>query len=180
MAGDHRRDMELRLRKNRGHGLATEWSRSLSAACDVAISANSFLSIERTEELKRAFFTKVKMEGQAIKAWWEKQEKEILSAHLLDMCVHVRTLPVILFSSVDQFVGAVRVPADCVLRNAMAVWEVIKEDLSLATEDLQHGLCLEENFYNLSGEYVREGLYELTAWGVFARNRGSKRCQEPF
>jgi len=173
MAEDHRRDLELRMRKNRGHGLATEWSRSLCAACGVEISASSFLSIKNTEELKSAFFTKVKTEAEAIKAWWEKHETETLSVHLLDLCVDVGALPVILFSSVDQFAGAVRVPADCVLRNAMAAWEVVKEDLSLATEDLQHGLCLEENVYTYSGEYVREGLYELTAWGVFARGRNN-------
>jgi hypothetical protein len=174
MVEDHRRELEHRLRKNHGRRLAAEWSRSLSAASGVEISASSFISVERTEELKRAFFAKVKSEDRAMKASWEKDERETLLAHLLDTCVDVRTLEVILFNCLDRFVGAVRVPADCVLRNAMAVWQVVKEDLSMMTEDLQHGLCLEENFYAPSGEYVREGLYELTAWGKFARNSGDR------
>jgi hypothetical protein len=174
MTADSQRSLEFRLRKDRGHRLITEWSRSLSEACKVEISENSFLSLEKTEEVKRAFFIKVK-EEQAIKAWWEKHEKETLLFHLLDICADVRTLIVILFSSVDQFIGAVRVPADSILENAMAVWEVVKEDLSLATEDLQHGLCLEENPYTPSGKYVREGMYELTIWGLFAPQRGKEK-----
>jgi hypothetical protein len=167
MTGNPREDLELRLKKNRGHRLVAEWSGSLSGACGIEISASSFLPIERTMELKRAFFTKVKARSEESSRCWDKQERDTVVSHLLNACVEVRSISVVLFSSVDQFVGAVRVPADSVLRNAMSVWEVVKEDLSLTTEDLQHGLCLEENFYTTSGDYVRGGLYELTAWGVF-------------
>jgi len=167
MAGDHEKKMELVLKKNRGHRIVATWSRRLSDACEVEISTASFLSIEKTEELKRAFFTKVKNEEETFKTYWKKQDRDGLIAQLLDKCIDVRFLPVILFSSVDQFVGAVRVPADCILRNAMSVWIVTGEDLSMATEDLQHGLCLEENYYTPTGEYVPEGAYELTTWGMF-------------
>jgi hypothetical protein len=169
MASSHRREMELALKKNRGQRIVADWTRRLSLACGVEISAASFLSVEKTQELKSAFFDKVKNDRKAIKAFWERQDKDDLVAHLFDVCIDVRSLPVILFSSVDEFIGAVRVPAECILRNAMSVWRVVEEDLSLATDDLQSGLCLEENFYAPTGEYVKTGGFEIAAWGAFAR-----------
>ncbi|MCY2965979.1 MAG: hypothetical protein NT069_20500 [Planctomycetota bacterium] len=174
MTEDRQNDMELRLRKNRGHRLVADWSLSLSRACGVEISATSFLSIERTEDLRRAYFNKIRTISDKAKLFWGTQERDRLVAHLLDVCVDVRTTAVILFSSVDRFVGAVRVPADTVLRNAIAVWDIVNEDLCVTTDDLQHGLCLEENFYYPAGEYVSGGLYELTVWGLFAKECGEE------
>src|SRR5262249_16712533 len=151
MAGDNDRHIERRIRENRGRGLVNEWSRALSHACGVEIERNFFLPLETTEELKREFFARVKSRSQASKLWWESNDGSNLLAHLLDLSIDARTTPVILFSSIDLFVGAVRVPADCVLRNAMTVWKVVMEDLAIATEDLESGLCLERNLYNAVG-----------------------------
>lgn len=167
MTKDNRKDLALSLRKNRGQRVVGEWSVSLCRACGVQVSAIPFLSLERTEKLKRAFFERVKSESKKPKLYWEKREWSEVAAHLIGLCTHARNPAVILFSSIDEFVGAVRIPADAVLKNALPVWEVVKDDLCLTTEDLQHGLCLEENFYTPSGNHVREGFFELTAWGQF-------------
>lgn len=118
-------------------------------------------------ELKNVFFAKVKSESEKSRRPWKRQDRDAVVNHLLNVAVGVSTMSAILFSSVDPYIGAVRVPADRVLRNAMSVWDVVKEDLSLTTEDVQHGLCLEENFSTPSGEHVSEGFYELTTWGLF-------------
>jgi hypothetical protein len=168
MGGSDARDLERALSKNRGRRLVADWSQLLSRACGIEISAMSFLSIEETAVLKRAFYNLVKDERKRARAYWKKSERNDLGAHLSSMGTRARSLgPVVLFSSVDQFVGAVRIKADCVLQNAMRVWHVVGEDLSAVTDDLHHGLCLEENFYTDEGEYVREGLYELSVWGEF-------------
>jgi hypothetical protein len=169
MKEDERSNIEMSLRKNHGRRLIADWSRSLSAASGIEIRSDSLLSIEQTQVLKRAFFIKVKSESQRRRLTWERPAWEHLLAHLLDVCINVRTMPIVLFSSIDQFIGAIRLPADCVLRNVLAIWEVVGEDLSLTTDDLQHGLCLEENFYTPSGDYMKEGVYELIAWGRFER-----------
>jgi hypothetical protein len=167
MGRDRRRDLEIGLRKNLGKRLARDWLASLSEACGTVIADTSFLSLEKTEKLKTAFFARVKTESKDVSLCWRREDEDTPASHLRDLCADVRGLPVILFSSVDHLVGAARVPADLILRNAMSVWKVVEEDLSLTTEDLQHGLCLEANFYTPSGEYVRTGVYELTAWGAF-------------
>lgn len=171
MPGDRRKDLELALRENRGRRLIADWSARLSGACGHEISASSFLSIEKTEELKVAFFTKLRDGTEALKVNWIKQEQTELLTHLLDVSVAVGALQVVLLSSVDRFIGGVYLPANCVLRNVMATWKVVEEDLSMATEDLQHGFCLEENFYTPAGHYVAEGIYDISAWGAFARAR---------
>jgi hypothetical protein len=45
------------------------------------------------------------------------------------------------------------------------VWEVVGEDLCIATGDNQDGLCLEESDYDSDGNYLQEGMYERMAWG---------------
>jgi hypothetical protein len=175
MQSDNAKRLELALRKNRGRRLVAEFSLRLSQAFDVEVCASSFLSIEETGELKTAFYSIVRDERRAVRTFWRKTQSDDLIAHLLEMRKIARSPNAIVFSSVDRFIGAVRVPADCVLRNAMVVWQVVGEDLSLATDDLHDGLCLEETFYTAGAEYVREGLYELTAWGVFAIRCEQKR-----
>jgi hypothetical protein len=168
--------MELALRRNRGGRLIADWSRLLSEAVGVEISTNSFLPIEHTEELKRAFFIKVvdvreRKTRKELRVNWEKRDIYNLVSRLNDLCIAVGPLPVVLFSSVDQFIGAIRLPADCILRNVISVWKVVEEDLCVTTEDLQHGLCLEENYYTRLGDYKKEGVYELTLWGMFAEGK---------
>jgi hypothetical protein len=164
-----REELEKRLRKNRGRQLFADWSQSLSAACGIEIAPSSFLSIEETEKLKAAFLARVKLESEAGTITWSRDEKTDLVSHLGNLCVHARCLSVILFNKLDQFIGAPLVPADCVLRNVLEVWEVVKEDLDMTSKNLEHGLCLEVNFYTPLGQYIKEGVYELTTWGLFSK-----------
>lgn len=133
------------------------------------------MSVENTEELKNRFAERL-MRSNRITATrnWSKRDLDAMLGYFHDVCIDVRTMPVVLFSSIDDLVGAIRVPADSILRNPMAVWKVVEGDLSLATEDLQHGLCLEETFYTISGEYIPEGIFEIAAWGVFVTGRAGE------
>jgi hypothetical protein len=167
-----REELEKRLRKNRGRQLFADWSQSLSAACGIEIAPSSFLSIEETEKLKTAFLARVKLESRAGTITWFKNEKTDLVSHLVDLCDHAGSLSVILFNKLDQFIGAPLVPADCVLRNVLEVWDVVEEDLDLASKNLDHGLCLEVNFYTPLGQYIKEGVYEMTTWGLFSKKKG--------
>jgi hypothetical protein len=82
------------------------------------------------------------------------------------LSLRLGTMKTILFSRNDQLLGAVNVPAAMVLTNVDEVWKLVGEDLSLTTEDLGHGFCLELNYYDGKGNYVKEGTYFLTAWGL--------------
>jgi hypothetical protein len=61
------------------------------------------------------------------------------------------------------------------------VWSVVEEDLCLATNDLEHGICLEEGFYDNMGNYVKDGIYELATWGDFSiQNTGPNTGEQLF
>jgi hypothetical protein len=171
MSDMNSRDLKRSLRKNYGRRSLAEWSRLLSLACCVDSTTTSFLSIEETEELKKAFYRVVRDQVKTSRSFWQDSHRDGLAAHLLADSIIAQDIEIIMFSHMDQFVGAVRVPAVSVLRNAMAVWQVVGEDLSLATHDLQNGLCLERNFYTAEGAYVSSGIYELSEWGIFAEFR---------
>ena len=165
-----RRDsLEKAINANRGHLIAADWSIALSEACGVEIGKDRFLAVDITVELKRAVFEKLRNHGNTIRTqFWRKEQFEDVESYLSALSSRVHDLRVILFSSVDESIGAVILPADCILSRVKVVWTMVGEDLCLTTEDLQHGLCLEENFYGDKGEYVRDGVYELATWGAFS------------
>ena len=74
----------------------------------------------------------------------------------------------VLFSDVDEYIGAARVRTDAVLEHPMRIWEFVGNDLALATADLSSGLCVEINSYTSEGDYRRDGIYCFTGWGFFA------------
>jgi hypothetical protein len=164
--------LESALKSNRAKQILGQWKAALSSACAIQLSNDDFLGPEETAILKAQFFSKVRHEGgDTVNLNWPKGRLREVLDYLEDICIEVGESPVVLFSSVDHLIGAVRVPADRVLGNAMSVWEVVKNDLCLATEDLAGGLCVEQNYYDLQGEYVAEGVYELTGWGDFSQRQ---------
>jgi hypothetical protein len=167
MTGDSRNVLDLTLRRNRGILIRSAWVAALRKACDVEVLTEDLMSLEETEKLKKTFFEKVRQREGVVRRHWAKNVFDELASLLRNLSVDVGAMPVVLFSSVDQCIGAVRLPADRVLTHIEAIWKVVEEDLCVTTLNLQHGFCLEFNFYTETGEYRREGVYELTAWGAF-------------
>lgn len=161
-----RKALDLDHRRSRGAEMRAEWIATLEEACSATVAPQSFLSLEQTQELKSKFFDKVKNRTAYFYRYWSPQQLSEVEMLLRVLSFDVDGMQVVLFSEVDQYTGAVVLPASGVLANARKVWEVVKGDLALTTSDLQHGLCLEHNFYNESGHYSKEGFYELTAWGA--------------
>jgi hypothetical protein len=120
--------------------------------------------------LRDCFFSKVRDEnsGTITLLWYGDALNEVMS-YLIGLAPHIGDISVVLFSNVDKYIGAVSLPVQRVLRNAKAVWEFVDEDLCVTTADGRNGLCVEFNFYTPEGRYVSEGVYEITAWGTFAR-----------
>ena len=67
----------------------------------------------------------------------------------------------------DKYIGALIVNLEPILCHLEAVWDLVKEDLCVATPDIASGFCLESNFYDKNGDYISEGIFELTSWGEF-------------
>ena len=72
----------------------------------------------------------------------------------------------------SSIVGVLRVPAPVILHTAEKLYDFLDQYLSLATVNLKDGLVLERDFYDLTGAYVRDGVYGLTLWGRFATLAG--------
>ena len=144
-----------------------EWIAKLKQACDYVPSEDDFLELEHTRRLKALFYNKSGSLPHDL--CWTRSPNTLqkLGDLITDICISVGQLPVILFSSVDDVIGATRLPASRVLAHFEEVWKVTEEDLSLATPNLQHGFRLEINFYCEDSEYVKEGVCELTTWGAF-------------
>ncbi|QVL30345.1 hypothetical protein KIH39_15960 [Telmatocola sphagniphila] len=167
MSTERLKNIELRIRRQRGRLLKADWLKSLNKACGFEFSEKLFLTLEHTEELKIAFFKKVKNENAQSSNHWSKSEIAKILSGLFGLSKTLMSTEVILFSSIDQFVGGIRVPAGLILRNLLPVWQLVNEDFAMTTEDVEHGICLEENPYTETGEYVNYGQYQITSWGFF-------------
>jgi len=164
----HDKDLQIALNAHRINKLRENWKGDLSKACGLPISDESFLGIEETVQLKKSFFDVVKKKHSTLSICWDCNEQNYLLDYLNLLETTIKYDRVILFHSQDEFFGAVQIAMAAVLRNPLAVWQVVKDDLALASDNISSGLCVEKGYYELDGKYVAEGVYELTAWGAFA------------
>jgi hypothetical protein len=161
--------LHSKLNAYQANKMRSDWMKSLAKACGQPIDDSAFLPLDQTKKLKDDFFAIVKEKRNDAKQWWKISEKQQMQSFFANLAQIVGDHLVILFSFEDKNFGAVRIPASCIIRNPIQVWQITKEDLAFAFEDLSSGICLEQNFYEADGKYVAEGIYELTAWGIFAR-----------
>jgi len=159
--------LDLALRRDRGRRLVSEWLARFRTAAELPPSFENFVGLEETERLKQRFVERLRS-GVSI-------NKYSLPAHLhepmfaqLKLRSAVGPARVILFSNVDQYIGAVYVPSDVVLSHAKEMWDLVGEDLSMCSDDLSDGLCLELNYYDDAGRYVADGVYQVAGWGAFS------------
>jgi hypothetical protein len=99
--------------------------------------------------------------------FWLSSQQNCLIEYLDNLASILVDQQVILFHSQDKFFGAVRIPAVAVFHNIMAVWEIVKEDIAMVTEDNNNGICIEKSYYDRSGNYYADGIYEFSRWGLF-------------
>jgi hypothetical protein len=153
------------IKINRGSQIRQLWEATLEQACGLTLKRTDFIGIDETLQLKEKFFDRVKSRQDVVHLYYQRNEFDKIQSRLKNLARRLGVKPLILFSSTDKFIGAIRAPAVSILENAEAVWEVVGEDLSLTSSDVRHGLCLERNYYGERGRYVEEGVYEITAWG---------------
>jgi hypothetical protein len=157
----------LAVRRNRGKLLLPEWVKGFAEASGLTLTPNDFLPLDETEQLKRRFVERLQEEDVSYGEWPVRDRDDVIG-YLRALSAVAGHLNVVLFSSADEFIGAARVWSDAVLAQPIKTWDVVEADLSLATEDLASGLCLEMNYYTRNHEYVKDGVYALTRWGVFS------------
>lgn len=158
-------------RRNRGQVLLRGWLDEFRAVAGFKVSPGALLTLEATDRLKEAVVERIQSPDASYREW-PVDQSEYVVGHLHAVGRSMGSREVVLFSKVDEYIGAARVGADAVLRDPMRVWEFVGEDLTLVTEDLSGGLYVERNQYTREGDYVKAGVYALTTWGdVFREHR---------
>ena len=164
-------DLASALRRNRGKALLTGWHDEFRAVTGFKLSAAALLTLEATDQLKEALVARLQSPDASYREWPAEQSEQVV-AHLHVLARHAGSSQVVLFSKVDEYIGAARVGADAILREPMRLWEFVGNDLTLVTEDLASGLSVERNQYTRGGDYVKAGVYALTTWGELFREPG--------
>lgn len=159
--------LALALRKNRGKQIRPDWIVRLKQACGYEVPSESFLSLETTETLKSDFLAQVRRHQASGRQYWLGGACDRFANCLNKLGLELGSKRLVLFSSVDEYLGAVELPAAVITSGFRAIWDVVEEDFCVTTADLKDGLCVELNFYDADGKYVQEGVWEVTCWGAF-------------
>jgi len=162
--------LSVALRRNHGKHIISEWSRRLSKALNYEIGPEHFVPLDRTQNLKAGVFERLRTKEGTVCVTSSKISLDEIAAILNGVSLILQSTLVLLFSSVDQFIGAVQLPANVLLPHFKQVWQVVDEDFIVVTNDAMSGLCIERNFYDKNSSYVREGVYEVFIWGEIAQS----------
>ncbi len=140
------------------------WLNDLALACGTPVTSADLIDLTETARLKNSFTAKLAdKDSPCWKAQWTKNCESDAYRVLAALGTQGIGIKFVLFSSVDDLIGACVVDASAVLEHAADVWKVVKNDLNLATADLAAGVCLESNYSSEQGGY----LLDLSAWGRF-------------
>ena len=141
---------ELLQRKHKGQSILPGWITAFEEAAKGTITPDNFLDLDKTEELRTKFFDHVQnFEGKPRFA--SNCDFGILKSGLQNSFSQGENLEVILFHSMDKYIGALLTQANVIFKNLEDIWRVAEEDLCVATLDLASGFCLERNYYDSNG-----------------------------
>lgn len=156
------------LRKQAGAKAIGPWLDRLSWALGRECSTQHMLSLDETDTMRAVFYERLRDKSITTSGNWPLEQGNALFGCLAAAGDAWKGIDLILFSCVDDTVGAVRAPGDLVLKNARAVWDVVGEDFRVASVEMANGLCLGVEYYTVTGRYVASGVYELAGWGAFS------------
>lgn len=160
-------NLDHAVRKNKGLQLKDKWIAKLQETGDIKILPEDILTIAETDRLKKSFFERIKNGNDVEHKNWSYVQISDQVSFLRVLGINLKNISVIVFSSADKYIGAIRLPMVYVFTHLDEIWDVVGEDLCVTTDDLISGFCFEFNFYTESGEYVKEGVYKSSVWGEF-------------
>ncbi len=141
---------------------------ALEVALDQKVYSDDFVPLEKTDQLREAFFKMItENEGNTRITWSGDKTIEVMRIISEIRCPGAK---VVVFHQYDKFTGALIVDPKAVLSHVQDIWPIVDQDLSLCTETLDDGFCLEFNHYGNHDEY------ELTTWGFFSPRRKNGVC----
>lgn len=142
--------------------LRPEWILFFLRITGMRLKDTDFLSLEETDTLTSVFAKKAKASYSTHRYWpantpWREIDDTVVNL------VEKQQL-FIVFHRADAQIGALVLSAKEILNYTENLRELLG-DISLMTKDGSKGLCLEKPYYDSNGDYVAEGVWELTTWG---------------
>jgi len=171
MTDDRKRALDEAVRRNRARRLAPQWLADLSSHLGCGVGPDDLLSIDQTRRLRERFFGRVSdiaVEGtgracaEGARLIWSGRLCPCAMSALELLARTVGEQTVVMFNSVDEVIGAVRVPVGRALAAAETLTDFAEMDLCLTTMSVECGLCFEQDRF---GKLPR---CELTVWGEWA------------
>jgi len=166
------KELQRRLREHKGRRLLADLKERLERLLDCEINHSDFVGVQATEQLRAAFFERIirsrnESDPEVRSKTCEPSRVSQIWEEVADIASCVGGMNAVLLHRLDEFTGAVIIPARIVLARARDVWEfeggILGGELCLCSMDATSGFHLDFNHY-----YDRDE-YELTTWGVFAR-----------
>jgi hypothetical protein len=158
-------DLRLRLRQERAVRQQSRWVKSFQVATGCKIDEHAPLPFPSAVKLHDLFFARLKDGVGVVTKEVRANERNVLVAQL------ARRIPLLPKQDAFLLFGdepiAVRLELDLILRMADRLWNFVKDEIALATEDATAGLCIEITYYDNSGRYAKEGFCSASAWGIF-------------
>jgi len=152
--------MQRLAAENKGRRVWPSFRRALSVALDMEVRDEDRVSIDETAALRTLFEARLRSGRDVALEQGPRATLPAILEHLRTVGIRRHGLVVVLLHANDATTGAVRVPLNAVLANALRTWAVVERDLCLVTDRAVDGLCLE--FSHLP----HGDSYELHTWGA--------------
>ena len=156
--------MKLLIRMQQGRRMEKELAQRMSEVCGETIEIE-FLDLIRTDAFKEKFYDILRSKEKLGKTI-ESKEQVLVVLNQLKMKVAKSAIRVIYsFHQELDSAGAILVGNEFFCRNIESIWNVVGPKFSVANVNLSSGFSLEKDFYDDLGNYFRDGVYTLHAWG---------------
>ena len=147
--------------------LRTALATRLQEVSSVEVLDRDWLTIETTSTLRDRFFEAIASQDVTeAKVFASRKGYGIVSCVMSWLSSRFGDREGVLLHCHDRVTGALRIR----LRDAMSsfpqLWELVREDFCVFTEDMSFGLMLELNHFDANRKSTPRGTFELSVWGA--------------
>ena len=185
---DEARSERLRrgLRQYKGERLRRPHADILAQSVGMEVEEAAFLDVDETKAILKRFVVEIhaadaraRLQAADVEyCSWPAQDHATPAqlAGRLQVVGHSWAGKLVLLLPKQDLTGAIELPGDVILANVLPLSEAMAEihgarfDIRAITHDASSGLSWAFNYYDRRDEYVRDGVWEMLAWGLIGSN----------
>jgi hypothetical protein len=154
-------DIQRRVTAMRGRRQRPQLKQWLLEVAHIHVTGEDFMRLDETVDLSERFIAQLRS-GVRDHHVWPLDRPAILEERLQSQADSLEEMDAVWLHKYAAATGAVVVPLEPVLRQALRLFVTRESDLMLCTKGATDGLCVELN------QLAQGDEYELSAWGLFA------------